>query len=44
MEKYGKVSKREELIEVFREGSKKAREIASSTMEEVRKAMNFLTE
>ncbi len=31
----------DELQEVFEEGSKKAREIASSTMEEVRKAMNL---
>jgi len=36
------LSNRDQLIEIFREGSRKAREIASQTMEEVREAMNFL--
>ncbi|MEO2069240.1 MAG: tryptophan--tRNA ligase [Desulfurobacteriaceae bacterium] len=36
------LSKPESLIETFAEGSKKAREIAKVTMEEVREAVNFL--
>ena len=36
------LSKPESLIETFIEGSKKAREIAKTTMEEVREAINFL--
>ncbi|RUM88810.1 MAG: tryptophan--tRNA ligase [Thermovibrio sp.] len=38
------LSRRDELIDIFREGSTRAREVAGETMEEVRKAMNFLRE
>ena len=36
------LSKRKEMVEIFVEGSKKAKEVAGETMEEVRSAMNFL--
>ena len=35
--------KRDELIDIFVDGSKKAREVARQTMDEVRRAMNFLS-
>jgi tryptophanyl-tRNA synthetase len=36
------LANRDSLLEVFVEGSKKAKEVASQTMERVRQAVNFL--